>query len=95
MPMWHKDHLRKVANMFREYADRIEAVANSNEMRGVDQTTAAQQLLLSLNSDLQRMTPTDPRERGEERGGYNHGFGRGYLNTNGFDELLARDDMND
>ena len=93
--MWHKDHLRKVARMFREYADRIDAVANSNEMRGADQTTAAQQLLLSLNSDLQYMTPTDPRERGEERGGYYHGFGRGYLNTNGFDELLARDDMND
>ena len=95
MPMWHQDHLRKVARMFREYADRIDAVANSNEMRASDKTTAAQQLLLGLNSDLQRMTPTDPRERGAERGGYNHEFGTGYLNTNGFDELLSRDDMKD
>jgi len=89
IPCWHVDHLRKIVRILREHADRIEAIADAYK------TSAAQQVILQMNSDMNRMTPTDPRERGAERGGYNHEFGRGYLNTNGFDELLARDDMKD
>ena len=48
-----------------------------------------------MNTDRARLTPEAPREGVEERGGYYYDYGRGYLNTNGFDELLARDDMDD
>jgi len=95
IPCWHIDHLRKIVSILREYADRLEAIADANKLRPSDKTSAAQQIILQMNSDMNRMTPTDPRERGAERGGYNHEYGRGYLDTNGFDELLARDDMND
>ena len=95
IPCWHIDHLRKIVSILREHADRIEAIADANKLRPSDKTLAAQQVILQMNSDMNCITPTDPRERGAERGGYNHQYGRGYLNTNGFDELLARDDMND
>ena len=89
------DHLRKVILIFREYAYRLEAIADANKLKPSDKMSASQQVICQMNLDMQLVTPKDPRERGEERGGYNHGFGRGYLNTNGFDELLARDDMDD
>jgi len=95
IPCWHIDHLRKIVSILREHADRIEAIADANKLRPSDKTLAAQQVILQMNSDMNCITPTDPRERGAERGGYNHQYGSGYLNTNGFDELLARDDMND
>ena len=95
IPCWHIDHLRKIVSILREHADRIEAIADANMLKPSDKTSAAQQVILQMNSDMNCITPTDPRERGAERGGYNHQYGRGNLNTNGFDELLARDDMND
>lgn len=95
IPMWHVDHIQKTANILREYADRIESTLSSNSMRNSDKTLAVQYMIQSMNNDMARMTPKDPRERGAERGGYNHDYGRGYINTNGFDELLARDDMDD
>ena len=93
--MWHVDDVQKTVNILREYADRIGSMLESNSIRSLDKTQASQQVICQMNLDMQLVTPKDPRERGEERGGYNHGFGRGYLNTNGFDELLARDDMDD
>ena len=95
IPMWHVDHIKKTANILREYADRIESTLDSNSMRNSDKTLAVQIMIQSMNTDMARMTPKDPRERGAERGGYNQNYNSGYLNTNGFDELLARDDMDD
>jgi len=94
-PLWHPDHVKKVARVMREYADRMDEIGNSNSLRGADKTLYAQSLIVEMNNAVNRMTPTDPRERGAERGGYNHNYGKGYLNTNGFDELLSRDDLNE
>ena len=92
-PMWHHEHISKVASIMREYADRIEAVHGSNSMRNSDKTLYAQQLIQQMNSDVGRITPTDPRERGAERLRYMDYSG--LVDENGFDELNARDDMHD
>ena len=92
IPMWHVDHINKVANMFREYADRIEAVQTSNSMRGSDKTMYCQRLIQQMNHDLGSMTPLDPRERGAEMLRYTE---TGLVDERGFDELSARNDMED
>ena len=33
-PMWHPDHISKVANILREFADRLDAIHGSNSLRG-------------------------------------------------------------
>lgn len=92
-PMWHHEHISKVASIMREYADRIEAVHGSNSMRNSDKTLYAQQLIQQMNADVGRITPTDPRERGAEKLRYMDYSG--LVDENGFDELNARDDMSD
>ena len=60
IPCWHVDHLRKIVRILREHADRIEAIADANKLQPSDKTSAAQQVILQMNSDMNRMTPTDP-----------------------------------
>jgi hypothetical protein len=89
-PMWHPDHISKVANILREFADRLDAIHGSNSLRGADKTLYAQNMIMEMNSTVQRISPKDPRERGAERlefGGY------GLVDTNGFDAVEARDDL--
>ena len=93
IPMWHQDHIKKAANILREYADRIEAVTGSNSMRNADKTLYAQSLIREMNKDMGRMTPKDPRERGTELLRYTEHHG--LVDERGFDELNARDDMRD
>ena len=93
IPMWHQDHIKKAANILREYADRIEAVTGSNSMRNADKTLYAQSLIREMNKDMGRMTPKDPRERGTELLRYTEHHG--LVDERGFDELNARDDMKD
>lgn len=92
IPMWHVDHISKVANILREYADRIEASHSSNAMRASDKTMHCQSLIKSMNRDMGQITPRDPRERGAEKLRYTD---FGLINEAGFDELQARDDMNE
>lgn len=89
-PMWHPDHISKVANIMREYADRIEKIHQSNSLRAADKTLCAQRLILEMNAVVQTITPKDPRERGAER----LKFGEyGLIDHNGFDDVKARADL--
>ena len=45
-----------------------------------------------MNRDMGQITPRDPRERGAEKIRYTD---FGLINEAGFDELQARDDMNE
>lgn len=89
-PLWHPDHVGKVASIMREYADRIDTINKSNSLRGADKTMYAQSLIVEMNAMVQRITPRDPRERGAERLRYGH---NGLINENGFDEVRRRDDL--
>jgi hypothetical protein len=46
-----------------------------------------------MNKDMGRMTPKDPRERGTELLRYTEHHG--LVDERGFDELNARDDLNE
>tara|TARA_B110000008_G_scaffold227484_1_gene229273 strand:- start:293 stop:697 length:405 start_codon:yes stop_codon:yes gene_type:complete len=94
IPMWHPSHVSKAANILREYADRIAKIEQSNSMRGSDRTTLAQNLLVEMNHQFSMISPQDPRERGAER--YEFLNGNNHMsNTNGFDDLAKRDELND
>ena len=93
LPMWHHDHLPKIVRLLRESADRIEKISQSNELRNSDKTLAAQVIITKAQSHASRMSPSDPRERGSERLEYRE-WG-GLTNTNGFDELNSRSDLDD
>lgn len=93
IPMWHLKHVEKCANILEEYAQQIRNVSASNTLRSSEKTMHCQMLIQQMNSDFQRMTPLDPRERGAEQLEYVNGMG--LINKNGFDKLLARDDMDD
>ena len=89
-PMWHPDHISKVANILREFADRLDAIHGSNSLRGADKTLYAQNMIMEMNLTAQRISPRDPRERGAERLEYSD---YGLIDTNGFDAVQARDDL--
>lgn len=89
-PMWHPDHISKIANIMREYAERIEAVHGSNSLRSADKTLCAQRLIVEMNAVVQTITPRDPRTRGAERlqfGDY------GLIDHNGFNGVKAHKDL--
>ena len=89
-PMWHPDHISKVANILREFADRIEGVHQSNSLRGADKTLHAQHLIMEMNLVVNRITPKDPRERGAEH----LEFGEyGCIDKNGFSSVRARTEL--
>ena len=94
IPMWHPTHVRKAANILKEYADRIAKIEQSNSMRGSDRTMLAQQLLVEMNHQFSMISPQDPRERGAERyefiNGNNH-----MVNTLGFDDLAKDNELNE
>ena len=94
IPMWHPSHVSKAANILKEYAERIAEIDKSNSMRGSDRATHAQSLLVEMNHRFSMISPQDPRERGAERceflNGNNH-----MSDTNGFDDLSKRDELND
>ena len=89
-PMWHPDHISKVANILREFADRLDAIHGSNSLRGADKTLCAQNMIMEMNNTVQRISPKDPRERGAEKLEYGD---YGLVDTNGFDAVEARDDL--
>ena len=89
-PMWHPDHISKVASILREFADRLDAIHGSNSLRGADKTLYAQNMIMEMNLTAQRISPRDPRERGAERLEYGD---YGLVDTNGFDAVKARDDL--
>lgn len=93
IPMWHPSHVSKAANILKEYADRIAKIEQSNSMRASDRTTLAQNLLVEMNHQFSMIMPQDPRERGAER--YEFLNGNNHMsNTNGFDDLSKRDELN-
>ena len=94
IPMWHPSHVGKAANILNEYAERIAKIEQSNSMRGSDRTTLAQNLLVEMNHQFSMISPQDPRERGAER--YEFLNGNNHMSdTNGFDDLAKRDELND
>ena len=93
IPMWHPDHVGKAANIMREYADRIEAITKSNSMRGSDRTMLAQQLLVEMNHQFSMISPQDPRAPAAEQFEYINGNNHA-TDTNGFDDLAKRDELN-
>ena len=94
IPMWHPSHVKKAANILREYAERIEALDKSNSMRGSDRTMLAQQILVEMNHQFGLISPQDPRERGAER--YEFINGNSHMtNTNGFDDLAKFKELNE
>ena len=94
IPMWHPSHVGKAASILREYAERIAKIDQSNSMRGSDRTTLAQSLLVEMNHQFSMISPQDPRERGAER--YEFLNGNNHMSdTNGFDDLAKRDELND
>lgn len=95
IPCWHHDHIKKVVRLFREYAENIEKIAEMETMLNHEKVSLVQHEIQRMNWAMQRLTPLDPRERGSEQGGYDHQFGSGYLNTNGFDHVNGRDDLDE
>ena len=74
----------------RECADKLDAIHGSNSLRGADKTLCAQNMIMEMNSTAQRISPRDPRERGAEKLEYGD---FGLVDTNGFDAVKARDDL--
>ena len=90
LPLWHQDHLLKVARILQDAGKRIEEISNSNSLRNVDKALAAQSVITLANIDAGRITPLDPRERGSEKLEWRD---TGLVDTSGFDELNARQDL--
>ncbi len=90
LPLWHHEHLPKIARILQDAGRRLEDISNSNSLRNADKTLAAQTVIKYASYDAARITPLDPRERGSERLEWTDA---GLVNTNGFDELNARDDL--
>jgi len=89
VPMWDAEHLDKVANILTDGADKIRRIRGNNELRTDDKLMCAQMIIQTMQSDLQRMKPTDPRERGAER--LEH-TSFGLVDRNGHDEVQRRGD---
>lgn len=90
LPLWHQDHLMKVSRILQDAGKRIEEISNSNSLRNVDKALAAQTVVKLANLDAARITPLDPRERGSEKLEWRE---NGLVDTSGFDELNARQDL--
>lgn len=93
IPMWHLKHVEKCANILEEYAAQIRNVGGSSTLRSSEKTMHCQFLIQQMNTDFQRITPLDPRERGAAHVEYVSGMG--LVNRNGFDAIMARDDMDE
>ena len=89
VPLWDADHLDKVANILTDGADKIRRIRGNNELRTDDKLMCAQMIIQTMQSDLQRMKPTDPRERGTEKLEYTS---FGLVDRNGHDEVQRRGD---
>lgn len=90
VPMWDAEHLDKVANILTDGADQIRRIRGNNELRTDDKLMCAQMIIQSMQSDLQRMKPTDPRERGAEMLEYT---AYGLVDRNGHAAVQARSDL--
>jgi hypothetical protein len=89
VPMWDAEHLDKVVNILTDGADKIKRIRGNNELRTDDKLMCAQMIIQSMQSDLQRMKPLDPRERGAEKLEYTS---FGLIDRNGHDAVQARGD---
>jgi len=90
VPMWDAEHLDKVANILTDGADQIRRIRGNNELRTDDKLMCAQMIIQSMQGDLQRMKPTDPRERGAEMLEYT---AYGLVDRNGHAAVQARSDQ--
>jgi hypothetical protein len=95
MQMWHQDHIAKNAEHLERLAGELRRIDQSNSMRGVDKAILAQRAARDTHWDLQHVLPADPR--GQYKGQrMEYVGGRTYaVDTNGHDELLAREDLNE
>ena len=95
MQMWHPDHIAKNAEHLERLACELRRIDQSNSMRGVDKAILAQRAARNTHWDLQQILPADPR--GQYKGQLmEYVGGRTYaVDTNGHDELLAREDLNE
>lgn len=92
VPMWDAEHLEKVPNILIEGAEAIRRIRGHNELRNDDKLMYAQMIIQQMQGDLQRMKPTDPRERGAEMLEYT---AYGLVDRNGHAAVQARGDRED
>lgn len=94
IPCWHHEHIAKVARIFREYADNIEAIGTLETMLNHEKVSLVQFQIQRMNWDMQELTPHDPRQRGAEQMRYVNG--RTYqTNMNGVDHVERREDLDE
>ena len=94
IPLWHPEHLPKVARLLRECADTLDAIDAMETMLQHEKTFMSQMQIQRVNWDMKRLTPRDPRERGGAQ--YKYVDGRTYMtDMNGVDHVQARDDLDE
>lgn len=92
VPLFHTNHITKAKNVFRQVADELERLEQSNSLRNVDKCIYSQHVIQQAHHELLDCHPTDPRERGAELGSYSCG---GWMDELGHKELLKDDMFND
>tara|TARA_R100001510_G_C7618388_1_gene179910 strand:+ start:516 stop:950 length:435 start_codon:yes stop_codon:yes gene_type:complete len=91
VPMWHVDHVRGLIPLMRQTADELDRIMQSNSLRNIDKTMAAQSIVAMLNTRCRGLLPADPRRRGSEKLVYDPFL----MNIEGHDKLQQRDDLDE